>query len=228
METCAVEADSDRERIGCPLSQGNPIEWKQEATPLKALPQILDVPSRRGTQLNGNTPVIGSRGMLSNSEVPSRRGTQLNGNLKWGQNLVAGSNGPLSQGNPIEWKPPLVGPRSGSLAPVPSRRGTQLNGNLTSGCCGMARPGGAVSPLSQGNPIEWKPVLRFAGGRGRAASPLSQGNPIEWKLGGETEHDLRLVKVPSRRGTQLNGNLLRMTGGGRVMINVSPLAGEPN
>ena len=64
---------------------------------------------------------------------------------------------------------------------VPSRRGTQLNGN--SFAAGIP-PQNKTSPLSQGNPIEWKLMdentILF---RRDATSPLSQGNPIEWKRG---------------------------------------------
>ena len=62
--------------------------------------------------------------------LPSRRGNQLNGNR-------------------------LAVVQDNTFIYLPSRRGNQLNGNRPLGG-GYDRS--ASSPLSQGKPIEWKPV----------------------------------------------------------------------
>ena len=61
-------------------------------------------------------------------DVPSRRGTQLNGNGASDDYDIGAWASPLSQGNPIEWKRHRLNTRI-NLDRVPSRRGTQLNGN---------------------------------------------------------------------------------------------------
>ena len=52
------------------------------------------VPSRRGTQLNGNLGF--SEGELNTLVVPSRRGTQLNGNVHFGANPEFKEMSPLA------------------------------------------------------------------------------------------------------------------------------------
>ena len=88
---------------------------------------------------------------------------------------------------------------------LPSRRGNQLNGN----------PSGQTtlildeeSPLSQGKPIEWKPAQQSAYYLGCSLPPLSQGKPIEWKPGNIPDRSAFIAELPSRRGNQLNGNIM--------------------
>ena len=62
--------------------------------------------------------------------------------------------------------------------------------------------------------------------------PLSQGNPIEWKQLDFAIccHAIDPSQVPSRRGTQLNGNDSATHDLSQVVLLhlESPLAGEPN
>ena len=67
---------------------------------------------------------------------------------------------------------------------IPTRWGTQLNGN----------------GISINGFVERQPIV----------SPHSLGNPIEWKLEYRSKKLCsRYLQVPTRWGTQLNGNPLR-------------------
>ena len=77
----------------------------------------------------------------------------------------------------------------------------------TGGRRALAPPQRQSAPLSQGNPIEWKPGVGLSSNsQNRSRTPLSQGNPIEWKPSRSELRLICLIWLPSRRGTQLNGN----------------------
>jgi len=87
-----------------PHSLGNPIKWKPlQCDGVQIYTSTL--PTRWGTQLNGNEKPIAPQCVASNPTLPTRWGTQLNGNC------------PASIG--------LLLPNI-----LPTRWGTQLNGNI--------------------------------------------------------------------------------------------------
>ena len=86
------------------------------------------------------------------------------------------------------------------------------------------------SPLSQGNPIEWKQDTRRFNMALVGQSPLSQGNPIEWKPRMGLDFVLVLRKGPLSQGNPIEWKPDRLSSHFARMgfTGASPLAGEPN
>jgi len=90
------------------------------------------LPTRWGTQLNGNPQMETSQMVCTESCLPTRWGTQLNGNFRDFPGYFYPLEwflAPHSLGNPIKWKPECQPRILAGNKKLPTRWGTQLNGN---------------------------------------------------------------------------------------------------
>ena len=125
--------------------------------------------------------------------LPTRWGTQLNGNVMIGAICISSSlKAPHSLGNPIEWK--LTGINNNRISrKTPHSLGNPIEWKRSV----LAKLGAKFgTPHSLGNPIEWKPHKQTRVPRVCSVAPHSLGNPIEWKHLSRSQNSTAMVLSP--------------------------------